>query len=484
MNRSLVAASRTIGVLAVSAAAIYGGSQASGTITVPGLDTTRQASGAVTTPVSRMTLVCPGIPTVGLAGVRDMAATGQLAGATAPTSLLPGVATAESAGSNLIVGTAPAVTRRGVQVTGKVSTGEAQWVRATGSLAPALTATQEIVVSTESLRGLATTSCRAGAAEHWLVAGGAGPGRQERLVLVNPSTSPATVDIEVFGAEGRIESPVGAGVIVPAQGRVAMLVDAIAQAEGTPVVHVTATGGIVTATLDDSWLEGLTLLGVDDAEPSAAPATEHVIPAVPVDGAARVRVLAPGDSEAIVEVTAVEGAQVRALPKGSAQRIAAGHVVEFDLAGLPIGTHAIRVEADVPVVAGAFTSRRAGSGPGDFAWSAAAEPLTGLAGLTFTGNTTRSLSLHAGSAATVEVTTVTASGEATSNRVTLAAATQQSVTVPAGTAAVWVRPVDGGDGLTAAVVNTVGTGAGQLVSVTSLRPSRVLTTRAAVIAVP
>ena len=42
----------------------------------------------------------------------------------------------------------------------------------------------------------------------WLLAGGAGPGRQERLILTNPGANPVTTDVTVHGTAGQLGDPV------------------------------------------------------------------------------------------------------------------------------------------------------------------------------------------------------------------------------------------------------------------------------------
>src|SRR5674476_770448 len=76
-----------------------------------------------------------------------------------------------------------------------------------GAIAPGTVATQWSLTTKGTSRGLVTSACIPGAGSSWLIAGGAAPGRLEHLVLANPGPNPVTVDVSVFGAKGRIESP-------------------------------------------------------------------------------------------------------------------------------------------------------------------------------------------------------------------------------------------------------------------------------------
>ena len=152
-------------------------------------------------------------------------------------------------------------------------------VSATGSLAVGLAALQTGLRREGDERGLQSVACQAPRSEVWLLAGGGAPTRRERLVVANAGANPVTVDIQVHGASGPIASVNGARVAVPPHGRVGVLIDAIAPGEASPVVHVTATGGLITAVLEDSWIDGATGRGRDDVGPADGPATEQVIPA-------------------------------------------------------------------------------------------------------------------------------------------------------------------------------------------------------------
>ncbi|USQ75296.1 DUF5719 family protein [Ornithinimicrobium cryptoxanthini] len=270
----------------------------------------------------------------------------------------------------------------------KLAVSGAHWVRvgAAGSMGAGLAASQVSVSLQEQERGLATAACLEARDDTWLVGGGNEVGRVERLVLVNPTGNPVTADVEVLGALGVVEVAGGRGVVVPAHGRQVLLLDALAPGEDRPVVHVTSVGGPVMAALGERWLEGTLDRGRELTTGTAAPATSLLIPAVPAPRAdsadtAQVRVGVPGAETAVV--------QLRALTSEGPVRVAndvttvnAGAVTDIDISDLPVGTHAIEVVADTPVVAAAQVQRRTDpESVGDLAWVPAVAPTDGLLGV-------------------------------------------------------------------------------------------------------
>ncbi|HMT89727.1 MAG TPA: DUF5719 family protein, partial [Dermatophilaceae bacterium] len=227
---------------------------------------------------------------------------------------------------------------------------------------------------------------------------------------------------------------------------------------------------VVAAVMQDSWIEGAVGRGSDDVASTPAPATEHLIAAVPVSGPAMVRVLVPGTVEAVVQTRALTPDGPISLPQDSVVRVPAGAVRDIAIGSLPPGTYAVQVKSDQPMVAAAMTERRAdGNGPSDLAWAAASEPIDGVAGTPVPAVTRAGLVLAAvGADARVTVTKVAADGTATASDVTVPgdSVTQVDVT---GTAAVWLRP--SGGAVRAGLVLELTDAGGPLYSVVALNPA-------------
>lgn len=237
---------------------------------------------------------------------------------------------------------------------------------------------------TGDLRGLAAASCQRPSATTWLVGGSTELGSSARLVLQNPGATPATVSLRVWGARGPVELAGAPDYLVGPGEQEMVLLEGLAAEQGQVVVQVAATGGLVSAYLQDSRTDGLTPQGVDLVVGGAGPATELMVPAISVTDddpeAAVLRVLAPGDGadgahgaeggdggDGADDRGAVESGTVHVMllgPQGAVElpgaedvSIDAGQVIDIPLDGLPAGDYSAWVTGDLPVVAGAAVTR-------------------------------------------------------------------------------------------------------------------------------
>jgi hypothetical protein len=464
-----------------------------------GADASADASSAVAPALTGASVVCPGSELMGARGVDDVLLGGSVVAATAPARALAGLELSAKPGAVRIAplasgraASSSVTKKRGAALSYDYSGPRAVMVTGTQSLSAGLVAGQQWAVSSDTVRGLVSSACGEATSDAWLLAGGGDPGRQERLLLANPSSNPVTVDVELHGAKGVVDSPNGGDIVVPPRSRVNFLVDAISGSEPTPAVHISTRGGLVRAVLNDTWLDGARAAGSDDAGPTAPPSTHQVIPAVPVDGTGRVRVGVPGDQEAVVQTRALTVEGPKALPSGGVRRVAGGAVADIDLTGLPNGFYAIEVKSDVPVVAGASVSRRtAPDEVGDFAWIPSARPAPRLLGMAVPehqpgvpGTPARSLALTAsGDDVVAEVLVATEKGATTSQRTTVSSDTVAEVKLPAGTASVWVRRLSGGE-LRGAVVTQIPAQPSPFITVTSLAEPVLEATASRVVPLP
>jgi hypothetical protein len=478
---------RSLAVAAAGCGLVFGATHPPAPLNLAQRTTPGPATKARAEPVTKAQPVCPGPEALGIEGLPDSSAqTVSVAAVTAPSGSLPaGFAAGRGAGSLTISGlpfggrwAAPA-TARGHVVRGQISTARSALVTGAGGIAPGTVATQRSWVKAGDHRGLVTTACMPAAASPWLIAGGAEPGRRERLVLTNPGPNPVTVDLTVLGVKGPIQSPNARGLVVGPYARTVVLLDAIAGSEPSPVVHVTAQGGEVAAVLSDTWLDGVIPRGGDDTVPVAAPAREPVIAGVPIKGRATLRVAVPGDSEAVVESRVLTSSGPRGLPVDAVTRVAGHSTIDIDLSALPPGAYAVQVRADVPVVAAAMVERRQAAGaPSDLAWSGSSSPIRTLAGMALHGPTEigflERLDLVATKdPASVIVTTVAADGVAHTKKVVIGADSVSSLQL-VGATSVWVTPRAGL--VRAAVVTGVFDARGLLFSLTPLADVSLTTT--------
>jgi Family of unknown function (DUF5719) len=438
------------------------------------------ATGEAETPLvgsalaTRVAQSCSGTELTGIPGVPDVKVPGSVTAAAGPTDLLPaepspgGSLVIRAGGTTLIdLDERPGTGTARLPVTGPVGlSGE-------GALAPAVAATQEWLSNRKDLRGLVTVPCGAAAADLWLLGGGAGPGRQERLVLTNPGANPVTADVTIHGDSG----PLGDAKVqtVPPGGRVALLLDADAGTEVHPAVHVRADGGGLNATLTDTWVDGSTPLGADTSTPTAAPATVHVVPAAVFGaGATSLRVAVPGEQAAVVKVTVLAPDGLVPLSGDSVLSVGAGSVGELALEGVPPGADAVVLRSDVPVVASVLSRVGDGKAPGDFVWSVAGTGLRKVGGAAFADvrSVTRSLHLvSTGGNASAEVISVV---KGIPRRQNVDLKSERLATVPLqGATSVWVRVKPGSGELRGSVVSSWGKGPTQMLSSMPLLESAV-----------
>ncbi|PPF31142.1 hypothetical protein C5D07_08010 [Rathayibacter tritici] len=282
------------------------------------------------------------------------------------------------------------------------------------------------VIATATLSGLSARACAEPSADSWLVAGSTDVGRTSVLILANPSAVAATVDLTLFGENGRIQATGATGIVVPAGAVRALPLAGLAPGVVQPVVHVTARGGEVAASMQSSAISGLTPEGVETTGPSAGPDTLAVIAGLEITspptqtasddgsggaGTPVLRILTPGDADSTVSVEVTN-----ADPSGSGTStqvvVPAGLVGEVPLTGLADGSYRVVLRADQPIVAAGRTTSTGPAGT-DFAWFASGSSMTRPFGIANTGEGGARLHLINGSDSTASVVIAGASGSRT-----------------------------------------------------------------------
>jgi hypothetical protein len=502
---------RTAVVVALGALLVVGAVHLPGLHSrLPGAGTGVTAAAAETAParvVTRTALVCPGPESVGVPRIDAASALSPTyARVAAPPSDLLSAVLGPTPGASTLAGVpgqvtasslaTPAASRSAALTFSPLSASGAGGTQTSvprsilfssnGSLAPGLAATQTTLIETTDLRGLSVAACQAPSAETWLVGGSATTGHRGRLILANPTPNPVTVNLAVFGAKGPITSTAARGIVVKAHRRTVVLLDAVAHGEAAPVIHVTASGGVVAATLSDTWLDGTTPAGSDDVvgtEPGRRLIVPGVLASLP-DGSGRLRVAAV-DGPAVVHlrVLGATGPVASSVANGTFQ-VAAGQVKDIQLTALPVGYSGVELTSSSPVVAGLqmTTAARAAGGSRDLAWTAAEPPVSTLAGVALGSLAppwASVLSLTAtGDDAALDLVLVGADGSVSTRPVTVTGGTTAEVPVPATVASTvsvgattapvsaWLRPRTGS--VVAALATAFSDPAGILLSVAPL----------------
>lgn len=250
-------------------------------------------------------------------------------------------------------------------------------------------ALQSALTTAGDLRGLSAGACSPAAAQSWLVGGGVEVGRSTRLLLSNPGATPAVVDVVLLSGTGRQVPAAGQGLLVPPGEVVELLVEGLTAVDPLLAVGVSASGGLVAASLVDSAVRGVTPAGVDVVTPSPA-GTRHVLAGVPagVDRAV-LRLAVPGDAPAVVGWR-IEGASgPLSGDVAAATTVPAGSVVDVPLGAVEAGPASVLVESDVPVLTSVQVVRAGPAesfGAEDRAWVPSAPAVTGTALLPLPGD--------------------------------------------------------------------------------------------------
>lgn len=325
-------------------------------------------------------------------------------------------------------------------------------------------------VDAPDFRGLTAASCAEPSGSIWLVGGAMTVGRTTALLLTNPTEVPSRVNLEIYGEDGAVTAPGMTGIDVPPQGQRVLSLAGFAPGVASPVVHVSARGGRVVATLQQSIVRGLDAVGVESIGAGADPAQTVVIPGVRIvdavgtnrasaladwqDVVPALRLLVPGDLPANVTVRVVPDSgsgdgvvgasfELEADPGivsevpfdalGADSSAQPGGAGDDDIKGLKDGVYTVFIDASQPVVAGVRASTAPdapqdaapdevlSAPPSDVAWFSAASALDAPVLLVVPAGPSPVLALGNPTATDVQLSlTPVSDGEA------------QTVTVPAG----------------------------------------------------
>jgi hypothetical protein len=243
------------------------------------------------------------------------------------------------------------------------------------------------------LQGSAAAACQEPLNDLWLTGANTDVGRSSVLHLTNASTTPATVNLELFGGEGQIKAPGSRGLLVAPGTTRSIVLAGLAPGQERLTVHARSTGGPVSAFIQQSVLRGLTPGGVDYIAPGTAPSALQVMTGLDIqdpagiedisqesgfgDAVPALQITVPGPVDAVVEVRVFGRGGQKALPAGGVVTAKAGTVTEVPLAGIPAGQYTVSAASDVTIVAAARVTRGLKAAQStDFAWA----PSTGRLG--------------------------------------------------------------------------------------------------------
>ncbi|MDT3398893.1 DUF5719 family protein [Streptomyces sp. B1866] len=266
----------------------------------------RSGGAAASAPVERSTLACPS-PTSSEVG--ETTYTGYTPGARGAAGwgtarLLPlGAPPGDGGrGGRASGGAVVPLTEPGKPVTATVNRSDAPALAGTadGGLAPGWTVQQTTRVDAGSGRGLQGLTCAPPDTEFWFPGASTAAARQDYAHLTNPDDRPAVVDLELYGADGRLDTPTGESVTVPARSSVPVLLSTLTTERTADLtLHVLARAGRVAAAVQAADARQ----GGDWLTASAAPATGAVLPGIPADATSvRLVLFAPRAADADLKV--------------------------------------------------------------------------------------------------------------------------------------------------------------------------------------
>lgn len=226
-------------------------------------------------------------------------------------------------------------------------------------------------------RGLSAVTCESPATERWFTGVRIDEDAQADLVLVNTDSTDASVDVTIFGPEGRIASPGSRGLVVEAQGGRSVPLGVLASADGPVTLLVESSAGRVAATLRQRLWDGSDPRGADWIPATASPSTDLVVAGIAAGEGTRELVVAnPGDRTASVAVELLGEVGRSALAGVENLEVPAGATRAFDLGpGLAGQVAGLRLTSEQPVTAAVRQSSATSRTRSDPAWAVALRPI-------------------------------------------------------------------------------------------------------------
>ncbi|WP_449279555.1 DUF5719 family protein [Leucobacter sp. GX0328] len=266
--------------------------------------------------------------------------------------------------------------------------GDAPPAAITAPAGAAIGAAQVQAVSTETAVGAVASACATPTNEQWLIGGDTSEGVSTTLSIGNAGNVPATVQIELFDENGRVEAAGTKAVLVQPHAEQIVSINGYAPERASLAVHVVSTGAPVTATLGIGRIVGLDPFGVSTVTRQIEASNTLVIPGVTHidDGhdhgpndvgeeselGVHVRLLNPLGEEGDVGEARILGLTKKGdrIDLGSLS-VVGDAVAEFVVPRWPAEVDAIVVESDLPVVGGAL-GHATSDDHHDFGWFAPA----------------------------------------------------------------------------------------------------------------
>ena len=249
-----------------------------------------------------------------------------------------------------------------------------------------LTANQIQLVKDKRISGLLGAACIRPQSEFWFVGGSTTVGREALLLIHNPSTVDATVDLEIFTENGNSHSAGLSGIAVPKGKTTVLPLSSFVLRANSISLHLVSHGGSITALIQQKAVRGIFANGADFISPNEILETTSYFPGLLVRGAKdtaqfrasgtkysdvqnMLRVFVPGTADAKLTLQ-VLGTDDETFGTVLSITAPAGKVTDFDIKGLDNGDYFGILDSSVPVRSSIRLVRASYVGDRyvDFAW--------------------------------------------------------------------------------------------------------------------
>jgi P pilus assembly chaperone PapD len=232
-------------------------------------------------------------------------------------------------------------------------------LRGVGSLAPGAVGAQWSLPRRGSAStGTAVAECLPPAADWWFAGAATSVGSTSTLVLSNPSSSVAVVDLTFFGPAGEVATPGSRGVAVAPRSSRSVGLSSFAPAVSTLTVDVHAAQGLVGAAVRVSRSDGSHRRGSEWLPAGEPPSTDVLVEPAAAAADRRLVVTNPTSREALVQAQVIDsggeftpvGFTDLRLPPGSVKQLRLGRAAAGPGA-------AVHLTSTTPVVAATVATR-------------------------------------------------------------------------------------------------------------------------------
>ena len=308
------------------------------------------------------------------------------------------------------------------------------------------------VASAAGVNGALGANCQRPASQQWFVGASTATGREALIILANPNSTDATVNLRLFGLNGAIDGAGLNAIAVAANRTVVLPLAGFAPDNALMALSVSAQGASIAAWVQQKTVRGTLAGGADLISPALEPAKQLVIPGLlkrgTSDAAAliaknadyadltpSVGVFVPGAGDANVTVQVI-GTDAKTFGTVVQQTVSGGAAVSIPVTGLKDGNYSVFVSADQPVIAAVQLSRtltaHATAGQNsttDFVWLNAILPETSKRNMPVPNSGVSKLSVATTSAGPA-ILTITGSGA--KQTISIAKQTSKVVSLTAG----------------------------------------------------